>query len=336
MRSSFARFATAVPLVLATLVLATPASAQFGGLKKRLKAKAAEEGVSKAADAAGAPQENATVTAQRGGTVVLTADVVNQLLTGLKAAESERAAAAKEDNPFGRYQVAKAAYTAGKAKCEAAQAGFIQKMAADEKLSKRYNAYTEKMIAAQGKGDTKLMMIYQDSAMAMQDPGCVVKEPKQPDNYYEAQREIDTRADSKAAKASGLGAGEFAMAKERTEAILRGGTSPAEASPTELSAVSAKSAELKPLLGIQEQPSTRAAKPAPAPAPAVAPTPTPQVSPAVSQMSACMSKNIQAHQAEIEALGRRGQAAQAAGDNAKMYAIADTLRQIQTAGCQAR
>jgi hypothetical protein len=53
-------------------------------------------------------------------------------------------------------------------------------------------------------------------------------------------------------------------------------------------------------------------------------------------MSACMSKNIQAHQAEIEALGRRGQAAQAAGDNAKMYAIADTLRQIQTAGCQAR
>jgi hypothetical protein len=41
-----------------------------------------------------------------------------------------------------------------------------------------------------------------------------------------------------------------------------------------------------------------------------------------------------AHQAEIEALGNRAQAAEKSGDQAKMMAIADTLQQIQMAGCR--
>jgi hypothetical protein len=104
----------------------------------------------------------------------------------------------------------------------------------------------------------------------------------------------------------------------------------------EKSAVSAKSAELKPLLGLREQPAAQAARPAPAPAPAPAAVPAgdPQMSASASSMSACMSKNMQSHQAEIEALGERAQAAQAAGDNAKLMAIADTLQQIQMAGCR--
>jgi hypothetical protein len=339
MRSSYSRFAAIVPLVVAALALATPASAQFGGLKKRLKAKAAEQGVSKAAEAAGAPQENAAPNS-RGGTVVLTADVVNQLLTGLKAGEADRASAAKEDTPYGRYSTAKAAYLEGKAKCEAAQPGFIQKMSVNKKVADKYSALTDKMVAAQTKGDTRLMGIYQDSAMAMQDPGCVLKEPKQPDDFYEAERQVETRSESQAVKASGLGAGEFAMAKERADGILRG-PAPSDASPTEQSAVSAHAAELKPLLGIREQPAARAMKAAPAPAPAApaavpsAPT-VPQVSPSASQMSACMSNNIQTHQAKIAALGERAQAAQAAGDNTKLMAIADTIHRIQVAGCQGR
>ena len=32
----------------------------------------------------------------------------------------------------------------------------------------------------------------QDSAMAMMDPSCVVKQPEQPKDYYEAQRESDS------------------------------------------------------------------------------------------------------------------------------------------------
>ena len=47
-----------------------------------------------------------------------------------------------------------------------------------------------------------------------------------------------------------------------------------------------------------------------------------------------MTKNIQTHQAEIEALGKRAEAAQAANDTPKLMAIADTLQRIQKAGCQ--
>jgi hypothetical protein len=53
-------------------------------------------------------------------------------------------------------------------------------------------------------------------------------------------------------------------------------------------------------------------------------------------MSACMMKNLQSHQAELEALGRRMQAAQEKGDTPKLMAMADTMQQIQMAGCEVR
>lgn len=49
-----------------------------------------------------------------------------------------------------------------------------------------------------------------------------------------------------------------------------------------------------------------------------------------------MVKNAQSHQAQLEALGKRAQAAQQAGDQAKMMALADTIQQIQLAGCMGR
>jgi hypothetical protein len=58
------------------------------------------------------------------------------------------------------------------------------------------------------------------------------------------------------------------------------------------------------------------------------------MSPAASSMNACMMKNMQDHQAEIEALGHRAEAAKDANDTAKMMAIVDTLQQIQMAGCR--
>jgi hypothetical protein len=322
---------------VAALALATPALAQFGSVKKHLKGKATEESVTQATDAATgkdqAAEESGPAT---GGTVVLTADVVDRLLTGLKAGQAERVAAAKEDTPYGRYQKAKAEYAVAKPKCEAGQQTFPQRAGSNQKFADKYSALTDKMVAAQGKGDTKLMMIYQDSAMAMMDPSCLVKQPSQPDNYYEAQREVDSRAEKQEVKASGFSQGELAMVKERATAILQGATPPGDASPAEKSAVSAKSAELKPLLGL-EQPAARAMKPTAAPPPepaAAAAQPDPQVSAAAASMSDCMTKNAMSHQAEFEALGQRAQAAQAAGDNGKMMAIADTLRQIQMAGCQ--
>ncbi|HET6577538.1 MAG TPA: hypothetical protein VFG66_04410 [Gemmatimonadales bacterium] len=323
MRSPHRRVrAIAGMLAVAVLALSitTPAWAQFGGLKKRLKAAAGQEGA--------APAGN-----PGGGTIVLSEDVVSRLLAGLQAGQTEREAAAKEDTPYGRFKQAEAAYAEAQPKCQAAQQTFSQRMAGDQKVMDKYSALVEKMVAAQGKGDQKLVTAYQDSAMAMQDPSCVVKQPRQPDGYYDAQRELDVRAEQQELKTSGYSRSELAMIKERTEAILRGATPPGDASPAEKAAVSARATELKPLLGIHDQPAARAQKPTPAPAPAPAPAAA-QAPPAASSMNACMMKNTQNHQAELEAIGKRAEAAQAAGDTQKLMALADSLQQIQMAGCR--
>jgi hypothetical protein len=313
------------------LGLASPAAAQFGGLKKKLKAAAGSEA---AAEGQKPAAQTPDAGARAGGSIVLTADVVDHLVVGLKAAKAARLAAQKEDTPNGRYLKASAAYDTAKTTCQEAQRTFPNRMVANQKLSDRYSALVDKMVAAQTKGDAKLVQVYSDSAMAMQDPSCVVKQPTQPDDYYEAQRAADTRAEQEAVKASGLSAAEYSMALERAEAILRGGP-PADVSASETSAVSARASELKPLLGINDAPPARAMKPAPAatspaatPVPAAAPAP-----PGSSALSACMAQNIQNHQKEIEALGQRAQAAQQAGNTASIMAIADTLQRIQTAGC---
>lgn len=335
------RLATSAVVALG---VATPAAAQFGGLKKKLKAAAGSETAAQGQKAAGseaapsstpaAPQATGGGNAG-GGAVVLTADVVDHLVAGLKAAKATRLAAQKGDTPNGRYDQAVIAYDAAKAKCQAAQQTFPTRMAANQKLADQYSALVDKMMSSQGKGDTKLTQVYSDSALAMQDPSCVVKQPTQPDDYYEAQRAVDTRAEQDAVKASGLSAAEYSMALERAEGILRGAP-PSDASASETSAVNARAADLKPLLGIQDAPVARTRKSAPAAAPAPAPeaaTPAPAASAGNNAVGMCMSQNAQKHQKEIEALGQRAQAAQQAGNTAAMMAIADTLQQIQMAGC---
>ena len=49
-------------------------------------------------------------------------------------------------------------------------------------------------------------------------------------------------------------------------------------------------------------------------------------------MNACMMNNIQKHEAKLEALGERIEAAESAGNNAKMMAIADTLQRSRWPG----
>jgi len=325
-------------VTLVALVLATPASAQFGGLKKKLKK---ATGHSDSSAAATATNANAASPAQ-GGTLVLTSEVVGQLLTSLQAGQAVRASAAKEDTPYGSYVRARKAYAEAKPACEAAQESWPQKAAANQKLNDKYSRLTQKMVDAMQKQDQKKAAIYQDSAMAMMSPSCVVKQPEQPKDFFDAERAVEVRAEQAEVKASGWKSGELAMVKERTDGILRG-QPPADVSASETAAVSAKAAELKPLMGIEEQPVARAQKPAPAaPAPA-APTAaaaTPQVDPQAaamsSKMSNCMMKNIQAHQAEMEKLGKRAEAAQKAGDQAAMMAIADTVQRIEMAGCMAK
>ena len=314
-----ARFAV---MGFAACAMATPATAQFGGLRKKIKPPV--------------KQETASAPSNDGGMVVLTSDVVNQLLTGLEAGQAERDAAVKEDTPYGRFKRGQTAYEVAKPKCEAAQPGFYQRAAANNKMLDKYNALTEKMVAAQGKGDMKRMAIYQDSAMAMMDPSCVVKQPEQPKDFYETERAVEARAEAKEIEASGFSQGEMAMLKERAIAILTNSTPPGGASASERSAVAAKSAQLKPLLGVREAPPVQAAKATPAPAPAPTPAaaqPSPEMSARAASMSDCMMKNMEKHQAEIEALGKRAQAAQNAGNQQTLMAIADTLQRLQMGGC---
>jgi hypothetical protein len=323
MQSRPKRSAAAVSLAvaLALLTITTPAFSQFGGLKKKLKPAATKE--------TAAP-------GQQGGIIVFTDDVVNQLLTGLKAGQAEREAAMKEETPYGRFKKADAAYEAAKPKCEAAQPGFYQRGAANPKMLDKYQSLTEKMVAAQGKSDMKLAAIYQDSAMAMIDPSCVVKEPEQPKDYYESERAAEGRAEAKEVEASGFSRNDLALLKERAVAILSNSTPPGGASATEKSAVAAKSSQLKPLLGMREpEPVQAAVKPAPqaAPAPAAA-QPSPEMSAYASSMSDCMIKNMQKNEVKLEALGKRAEAAQKAGNQQQLMAIADTLQRIQMAGCR--
>ena len=70
----------------------------------------------------------------------------------------------------------------------------------------------------------------------------------------------------------------------------------------------------------------------PAPAPQATDTAVPSSG---NAMSDCMMKNVKKHEAQIQALGERAKAAQEAGDMPLTLAIADTLRQLQMAGCNA-
>jgi hypothetical protein len=341
MRNTSGRLAClawAAAVVVLALGLATPAAAQFGGLRKKLKQAGAQEGANKAAEKAGATAPDAAQPADvpagggAGGQVVLTDDVVKQLLAGLKAGKDERDAAAKEDTPYGRYHKAQLAYADAKPKCEAAQQAWPTRAAADEKLMARYSAMTEKMVnAAQNQ---KLYLIYADSAMAMMSPSCVVKQPTQPDDYSEMHRDVDSRAEKAEMKASGMSRSELAMARERAEAVLRDAPGP-DISASEKNAVNSHAAELKRLMNIDQVPPAQAEKPAPAAAPAPAPAApaAPTVSPGQQAMGNCMAANAQKHEKEIQALGDRGQAAQKNNDTATMMAIADSINRLTMAGC---
>lgn len=345
MRNSYGRMDALVragACLVVMLGVASPAAAQFGGLKKKLKAAAGQEAASEGAKQTGVSDPRAANAAAAGnagatgGTVVLTPEVVDQLLAGLKATKAYRDSARTGDNSFGRYNRAIAAFESAKAKCEQSHTAFINRMATDEKLANQYSELMNKMSEAMGKGDRAAAERYQAQALAMQDPSCTVQEPTRPDDYSDSERDIDSKAEQEGVKKSGLSQSEFAMARERGEGILYDAAR-SDVSESEKNAVKAKSKELKSLMGIRDPETERAMKPAPAPAPAPAPQPTPPA-PVVNQgqtdMNNCMMNNVHKHEKEIQALGERAKAAQEANDMASVMAIADTIRQLQMKGCQ--
>jgi hypothetical protein len=307
--------------------VSTPAAAQF----KKLKDAASKAAEQKAAPSAPAPAASAPAD---GGVVVVTPEVVNRLLAGDKAAKAEREKAGKEDTPYGRYIRAKAAYEVAQPKCGAAQATWVQRAAADEKLVNRYTAVMDKAMAAQQKGDMAGYEAGSYAALAIVDPSCAVKDPQVPEGYSDAQRAVEERANAAKLRATGFTDREFGLTSDRVIAILTGSDVPGGASASEKSAVSAKDPELKSLYGIRDAQAERVAKQAPAPDPTPAPAPVQaQVPTAASMVNQCMLNNIQTHEEQIKALGDRGAAAQQAGNTPLMMAIGDSIMRIQMAGC---
>jgi hypothetical protein len=308
--------------VLVALGVSTPAAAQF----KKLRDAVSKAPEPKPATSASAPAD--------GGVVVVTPEVVDRLLAGDKAAKAEREKAGKEDTPYARYTRAKAAYAVAQPKCAAGQMTWGQRAAADEKLMTRYSAAMDKAMAAQQKGDMAAYEAGTYAALGIIDPSCAVKDPQQPDGYYDAQRAVDERANQAKLRATGFTDRELGLTSDRVIAILTGSDVPGGASPSEKTAVSAKDPELKSMYGIRDAQAERVAKQAPAPDPTPAPAEVqvqaPTAAPAVNQ---CMVNNVQSHEKEIQALGDRGAAAQQAGNTALMMAIADTIMRIQMAGC---
>ncbi len=328
-------------LVLLSIVVASPAWGQFGALKKAMKNKAAEKAVDAAAPDS-PPASGAAANSGMGGdnsTIVLSADVVDRLLTGLRAGKAEREKAAKEDSPVTRYDREAAAYEAAVAKCEQAKGTYSARLASDEKLQKKSQAMFDKMMAAAEKQDRKSQEMYGDSVQALIDPSCTVKQPNRPSDYWDVKRAIDTRADQANLKASGFTGSEMSMINERLAAILQGAEVPGGASDSEKAAVSAHDRELKSLLGIRDAQEGRIAKqvPSPAPAPVAQPDtqPVARIPAGAAAMNACMAANAQKYQKELEGLSARAEKAQKAGDQATLLAVGDSTRKLTMAGCGA-
>jgi len=335
MRNSYGRMGALVragACVLVMLGVASPAAAQFGGLKKKLKSAAGQEA---GAEGAKPDEPGANAAAGKGGggneSVVLTPAVVDQLIAGLKAAQAYREAAKKEDTPYGRHQRALQAYKDAQVRCEQEKQDYIKRIQTDEKLQQKHQELMDKMTAAMNKNDTKATQAYQRQLIEQMSPSCLVESPKQPDDYWDSERASEAKAEEAGQKGSGLSPAEYNMAWERVQFILRD-SPPPDASETEKNAVKAKSKELKTLLGWETPEPARAEKPAPA-QPAPPPPQNPGMSDAQMDMSRCMAANAQKHEEEIKALGERAQAAQQAGDIQTTMAIADSINQLQMAGC---
>jgi hypothetical protein len=315
-----------IALVMLATMAAAPAPAQFGAIKKKVKAAAGAESKEQPAPAA-------KDGAGDGGTIVVNDDVVDRYIQGLKARQTEREAAPKADTPYGRYLHAKADADAAKAKCSAAQTTFTQRMINDEKLRNKYSAMADKMVAAMEKQDMKLQQAYAESSLVIIDPSCGVKEPERPENWSEMQREVDERAERQVSEKSGFNQRELGVISERIFGILRD-SPPPDASASEQSAVKKRSEELKRLLGIDQPPPARAEKPAPAAAVQTAPP-----APAGQQMQPdqalleCMNRNGEKHEKEIERLGKRAEAAANSENTAAAMAISDSIQRLLKQGC---
>jgi hypothetical protein len=313
-------------LVLASLAFAaaTPAAAQFD-VKKKVKSMTGAEKAKPAAAPAAATGG--------GGMLVLDDAVVERMIKGMRAAKAYREDAKKANTPYGRHMQAKAAYAEAKAKCDAAMQSYTTRVSADPELAnknaEKTGVYTDKMLAAQQKGDTAAQRMWGDSMALIFDPACTAKDPPQPNDLYDMQQAVEAGAAEAELKASEFDGRESGQAKDRAIAIIQDAPPP-DVSPAEKQAVDKREKELKDLMGLNPPPETPKPAPPPPPPPAA---PAAPVDTALQAASECRGRNAQQNEAEVKRLGEAAAAAANAGDVAKAMVYADSINRIQSAGC---
>ena len=239
-----------VLLALAIALTApTTSSAQFGGLKKKMKDKIAGE-----------PQPAATSTSAPGGDpdakarqdawahpVAISSATLDGFVKGMKAENAERAkyvAAAAPASAMGRWN----AYQSEKAKCASDKVK-------DDSASARVQ---RQMMTEATAGHAENIQKYTDSMMAIgkasqaRDQRCnSLARPTFTDEDYKVVHAEEDKEEAAGAAAAGLSPFIYARLKERVIAytLMPTGWQPAGYSPDELKAIDARRAEIKPLLG---------------------------------------------------------------------------------------
>jgi hypothetical protein len=238
--------------VVVALLAPAASSAQFGGLKKKVKDKIS--GDSQPAATATAPTSSPTgdpdAKARQDAwqhPIAISSSTLESFVKALKAENAERAkylASAPTTSAMGRWN----AYHAAKAKCvsdrvkgDSSQARLQQKMMAEASAghSENIQAYTDSMQAI-------------NTAEMERSTRCnALARPTLTDEDYKAVHAEEDKEEAAAAAAAGISPFVYARLKERVIAytLLPTGWKPAGYSPDELQAIDARRAEIRPLLG---------------------------------------------------------------------------------------
>jgi hypothetical protein len=245
-------------LLAVVIALSAPAtsSAQFGGLKKKIKDKitgdpqpapaAAPSTSTSTSTGAGNPDAKARQDAWQ-HPIAISSATLDAFVKAMKAENAERAkylASAPPTSGMGRwntYQAEKAKCESDRGKSDSAKARLDRQMMTEARAGKSDNI----------KKYTDSMMVLSTAEQARVQKCVSLARPTFTDEDYKAAHEEEDREEAVGAAASGLSPFVYARLKERVIAytLLPKGWKPGGYSPDELSAIDARKAEIKPLLG---------------------------------------------------------------------------------------
>ena len=247
-RSHFRSFTTLA--VVVALLAPAGASAQFGGLKKKLKDKISGDSQPASTATSSTSGGDANAKARQDAwqhPIAITSSSIDAFMKGIKAENAERSkylASVPSSSAMGRwnaYLAEKAKCDGGRAKADSAQLAIQKQMMAEATSGKAENIqkYTDSMTAL-GKAE-----------QARQQRCNSLERPKFSQEDYSALHTEDDREEAAGAAAAGLSAFAYARLKERViaYALLPASSNPSGYSPDELHAIDARKAEIKPLVG---------------------------------------------------------------------------------------